>query len=201
MKAIRGQYQEHVAKMMRLVGGTESEAALEAAKVMKIETALARVSLERVKLRDPYNRDHRIDRKGLADKAPHFDWIAYFASRNHPGIEDINVTWPPFFEGFDNVLSQTSMDDLHTYLRWRVVQAAAPALGKAFVEEDFNMNKILTGQKQLAPRWRRCVMATDRALGEAVGRTFAAKNFGGQGKTGGKQRDERMESTFENQLP
>ena len=200
MKAIRGQYQEHVAKMMRLVGGTESEAALEAAKVMKIETALARVSLERVKLRDPYNRDHRIDRKGLAQKTPHFDWIGYFASRNHPGIEDINVTWPPFFEGFDNLLMQTSMDDLHTYVRWRVVQAAAPALGKAFVEEDFDMNRILTGQKQLAPRWRRCVMATDRALGEAVGRTFAAKNFGDQGKQVAKQMIEGIENAFEHNL-
>jgi len=200
MKAIRTQYQEHVAKMLRLSGTPESEAARQAATVMKIETALAKVSLERVKLRDPYNRDHRIDRKGLAQKASHFDWVAYFASRNHPGIEDINVTWPPFFEGLDSLISETSMDDLRTYLRWRVVQAAAPALGKAFVEEDFAMNRILTGQKEIAPRWRRCVMATDRALGEAVGRTFAAKNFGDEGKQVAKQMIEGIENAFEHNL-
>src|SRR5207248_10284011 len=176
------------------------EAALQSARSLRRQAALVRGARERVKLRDPYNRDHRIDRKGLADEAPHFDWIAYFASRNHPGIEDMNVTWPPFFEGFDNVLTQTSMDDLHTYLRWRVVQAAAPALGKAFVEDDFNMKRILTGQKQIARRWRRCVMATDRALGEAVGRTFAAKNFGDQGKQVAKQMIEGIENAFEHNL-
>jgi len=200
MKTVRGQYRDHVAKMLRLAGASEAEASLHSARILQIETALAKASLERVKLRDPYQRDHRIDRKGLAEKAPHFDWIAYFASRNHPGIEEINVTWPPFFEGFENLLLQTSMEDLRTYLRWRVVQAAAPALGKAFVEEDFNMNKILTGQKQLAPRWRRCVMATDRALGEAVGRTFAATNFGDEGKQVAKQMIEGIENAFEHNL-
>src|SRR5207237_9519296 len=61
MKTVRAQYQEHVAKMLRLAGASESEATLQAARILRIETALARVSLERVKLRDPYNRDHRID--------------------------------------------------------------------------------------------------------------------------------------------
>src|SRR5438105_5979192 len=69
MRTVREKYEQHVAKMLRLAGASESEASLHAAKVMKIETALAKVSLERVKLRDPYNRDHRLDRKGLAEKA------------------------------------------------------------------------------------------------------------------------------------
>jgi predicted metalloendopeptidase len=198
-KAVREKYQAHVAKMLRLAGASEGEASAQAQKILGIETALASASLERAKLRDPYNRDHRLDRRGLVEKTPNFDWVTYFAARNHPGIEEINVTWPDFFEGFDKVLSQ-NIDDLHTYIRWRVVQAAAPMLGKDFVEEDFNMNRILTGQKQLAPRWRRCVMATDRALGEAVGRTFAAKSFGDQGKQVAKQMIEGIENAFENNL-
>jgi endothelin-converting enzyme/putative endopeptidase len=200
MKTIRGQYQEHVAKMLALAGAEDAQAKTQAQRILEIETALAKASLERVKLRDPYQRDHRIDRKGLAQKAPHFDWVSYFVARNHPRIEDLNVSWPPFFEGFDGVVAQTSMDDLHTYLRWRVIQSAAPMLGKAFVEEDFDMNRILTGQKQIAPRWRRCVMATDRALGEAVGRTFAARNFGDQGKQVAKQMIEGIENAFEKNL-
>jgi predicted metalloendopeptidase len=51
-------------------------------------------------------------------------------------------------------------------------------LPDAFVQENFEFNgKYLNGQKELEPRWKRCVSATDRALGEALGQLYVAKNF------------------------
>jgi endothelin-converting enzyme/putative endopeptidase len=51
------------------------------------------------------------------------------------------------------------------------------------VDENFEFNgKVLTGAKQLRPRWRRCVNFTDGDLGEALGRAYVDKTFGAEGK-------------------
>ena len=49
----------------------------------------------------------------------------------------------------------------------------APMLSKAFVDEDFEFSrKYMAGQKEMEPRWKRCVRSTDRNLGMALGRTL-----------------------------
>ena len=46
------------------------------------------------------------------------------------------------------------------------------------MDENFNFNgRILQGTKELLPRWKRCVSATDRQLGEALGQIYVQKYF------------------------
>ena len=61
---IREKYQAHVAKMFRLLGDEEASAQKEAQTVLGIETRLAQAAFERVKMRDPKNRDNAMS---LAD--------------------------------------------------------------------------------------------------------------------------------------
>ena len=64
------------------------------------------------------------------------------------------------------------------YLRWRVLSAAEPWLGRAFVEENFEFfGRKLTGAKELKPRWKRCVELVDRSLGEDLGRGYVEKAY------------------------
>src|SRR5207245_558606 len=72
--------------------------------------------------------------------------------------------------------------------------------GKAFVEENFRFNQFLTGQKEIAPRWKRCVQMTDATLGEAVGRTFVKTTIGDQGKGIAKQMIQGIEKAFDENL-
>ena len=59
-----------------------------------------------------------------------------------------------------------------------MLRASAPALSSKFVNENFDFyNRTLTGVKELQPRWRRCVNATDRNLGEALGQKYVAGAF------------------------
>jgi putative endopeptidase len=58
------------------------------------------------------------------------------------------------------------------------VNSAAPWLSQPFVDEDFNFKgRALQGTKELLPRWKRCVSATDRQLGEALGQIYVEKYF------------------------
>jgi endothelin-converting enzyme/putative endopeptidase len=199
MQDTRKRYQEFAANMLKLAGSSEADAPKQADTVMRIETALARVSMTRVDRRDPYKVYHRLDRKGLQEKAPRFDWNAYFAAIGHE-VQPINVAVPEFFSGMEAVLVEIQLPDVKTYLRFREIQADADALGKAFVEENFRFNQFLTGQKEIAPRWKRCVQMTDAALGEAVGRTFVKTTIGDQGKGIAKQMIQGIEKAFDQNL-
>jgi predicted metalloendopeptidase len=46
------------------------------------------------------------------------------------------------------------------------------------VDENFNFfSRVLTGTTELRPRWKRCVNATDTALGEALGQKYVERAF------------------------
>ena len=180
---VRKQYPPHVQKMFELLGEPQDAAARDAQTVLDIETALAKASLDRVKRRDPANLDHKMIRRELAALAPHFDWNAYFTATGAPAFTEINVGWPDFFKGVDELLQARSLDDWKAYLRWHTVHDKAPLLPKAFVDENFNFfDKTLNGTKELRPRWKRCVELTNRQLGEALGQRYVEATFGAEGK-------------------
>jgi putative endopeptidase len=69
---------------------------------------------------------------------------------------------PDFFKQVNEQLNAVPLEDWKVYLRWKTLNAYAPVLTKAFVEEDFLFNgKYLSGQREMEPRWKRCVKSTD----------------------------------------
>jgi predicted metalloendopeptidase len=88
------------------------------------------------------------------------------------------VAQPKFFEEMNRQLAARPVSDWQTYLRWHLVNAAAADLAKPFDDENFNFKgRILTGATEQLPRWKRCVAATDAALGEALGEVYVKKAF------------------------
>ena len=198
MSDLRHLYQEHVAKMLQLAG--DESAVKEAARVMEIETALAKASMDKVDRRDPNKVYHRLERKGLKKQAPHFLWDAYFEDVGAPSVQAMNVAVPGFFKGMDALLAKPNLADLHTYLRWHATEASAGMLGKTFVEERFNWTRNLSGAKAILPRWKRCAAMTDLALGEALGRSFVTTTLGDEGKATAKEMIQGIEKAFEANL-
>ena len=74
----RGQYLDHVAHMLQLLGDPAPQARAEAQTVMEIETDLAKASLTRVEKRDPYKLFHKVTRAQFEAAAPSFPWAAYW---------------------------------------------------------------------------------------------------------------------------
>jgi putative endopeptidase len=180
---IRTKYVEHIAKMFQLTGVPAGEAAKKAATVMRVETDLAQGSLDIVTRRDPKALLHKYKTENLAALSPSFDLNQYFAQLEAPGFEGLNVDAPDFVKAMNKAIEDYDLADLKDYLAWNYISSSASALPKAFVEENFDFyGKTLSGAKQLKPRWKRCVVATDSALGEAIGRKYVEKTFGEQGK-------------------
>jgi len=182
-KETREKYVAHVQKMLELSGMSADKAQTGAAKIMEIETALAKASMARADRREPKNRDHRMTTKELETLAPNFDFAVYFADRKGPEFTSLNVTNPAFFKDVNDLITSVPVSDWKTYLRWHIVRANAPWLSDPFVQEDFSFqNQYLNGQKEIQARWKRCVNLVDGDLGEALGQEYVAKTFGKEGK-------------------
>ncbi len=175
---IRDEYVQHMARMFALLGESETAAAADAKAVMGLETRLAEASMTRVERRDPDASYHPMTPAALQKLTPHFAWDRFIAATKAPSFTTINVGQPKFLEAVDQALADVPIATWRTYLRWRLVDDAAPALPAAFAKEDFDFNQgVLQGTKEMQPRWRRCVSATDRALGFALGKRFVEEKF------------------------
>jgi putative endopeptidase len=182
-KEKREKFAEHVARMLELGGETPEQAKRDAETVLRVETGLARAHLGRVEMRDPKNRDNPMTVEDLAKQFPAFAWSDYLPATGAPAFTRVNVSGRKFFAEAGPLVEDASLDDWKTYLRWHVVDAAAPFLGKALVEEDFRFTRgYLQGAQEIEPRWKRCVQSTDRALGDALGQLYVERTFGADGK-------------------
>jgi len=179
----RQKYVAHVQKMFELAGDKPEAAAAEAKTVLAIETALAQATMDRTARRDPKNRDHMMPVTQVEALAPNFDLTEYFAQSNAPKFTSLNVGNPDFFKAVNEQINSTALDDWKVYLRWRTIDTYAPTLTQAFVDEDFEFNgAYMSGQKEIEPRWKRCVKSTDENLGMALGELYVDKTFGPEGK-------------------
>ncbi len=175
---LREEYAEHVQKMLELLGESPANAAAGAKVVLRIETDLAKGSLDRVARRDPNQTYHKMSLKELEALSPSIDWPKYFAGLGAPSFTDLDVSFPDFLKAVDAVLKNSSVADLKTYLRWHLVHSEAPLLAKAFLDENFHFfGQTLTGATELEPRWKRCVEATDSDLGFALGQKYVEQTF------------------------
>lgn len=176
-KQLRKIYVNHIASMFKLLGDNARTAVVDAKKIMEIETALASASMPLCDQRNPCEIYHILNLAQLKKLTPHFNWQQYFVDLNHPEIKSINLAMPNFFKVMDEKLATISLDDWKKYLRWHLINTAAPYLSKAFVEEDFNLKAAITGCKELLPRWQRVVAAENEALGFAIGKVYVEKHF------------------------
>jgi putative endopeptidase len=176
---LRDQYQAHIARTFELLGEPQSQAATDAETVVKLDTALAGFSLSNVERRDPASLYHKTDLAKFDTSTPSFSFVRFLRAAHTPAVESLNVTSPAYFAGLNNLLANNSLDAWKTYLRWALVRhLPKTALPEALDRESFDFyGKVLEGQPEQKPRWKRCVSATDDALGEALGQVYVEQRF------------------------
>lgn len=180
-QALLAAYREHVAAMLGFLGDEAPAAA--AASIVAFETELAKASRPADQMRQISALYNKVDLPGLEKLAPSLPWKAYFKALGREDIRDLNVATPEFFERLESLLPTTDIATLRAYLRWHLIDSTAAWLPKTVVEADFGFyGQKLNGQRELQPRWKRCVDGTQRALSEAVGRLYVEARFAGDSK-------------------
>ena len=178
-KEILSKYEAHVSKMLGLAGESSTQAAADGKTILAIETAMAKAQMDNVARRDPKNLNNKMSFEQVQALTPSFNWKQYAADIGAPpSAPHYIVTSPEFFKGLELLIQQHSVDDWKAYLRWHLVHGSAPYLSKAFVDENWDFySHTLFGSKAQLPRWRRCVRASDRDLGMALGQAYVEVAF------------------------
>jgi predicted metalloendopeptidase len=174
---IRGQYREHVQKMLALSGDRKAAAAAEA--ILKLETELARVQWSKVENRDPVKTYNKVALDQLATLAPGVDWKTYVAQSGIAGkVDYVIVSQPSYLTAFARILHDTPLPVWKSYFRWHVLTTMAPYLSKRYVDENFAFyGKALRDIPEDRPRWKRGLALVEQAMGEGLGKAYVSKYF------------------------
>ena len=173
--SIRNAYLCYIAKIFTLAGDSAMSKQA-AASVMKIESALAMASKTPVELRDPEANYHKTSIAELEKKTPILSWRELL---DQLGVKQDTVLMgqPEFYTALSGLLQSVPVSDWKNYLRFHFIDNYAPYLDSRFVNANFEMNKLLSGQKELQPRWKRMTALTDAQLGDALGQLYVKKYF------------------------
>ena len=134
--------------MFELAGEKPEQAKAHAATVMRIETALAKGSLDRVSRRDPEKVYHKMTQQRTGGAwAPPFQWNAVFhAMPERPPFQTSTSRGRTSSRPWTREIQRRSLDDWKIYLHWHLLHSEAPLLPAAFVKENFDFyGKTLTG--------------------------------------------------------
>ena len=175
---IRNKYLAHVRKMFELSGEGKEDAAKSADIVLMMETALAKPQMDNISRRDPKKLNNKFSLDQLQALTPNLNWNRYLDLVGAPATHHYLVSSPDFFKALNQLIAEHPLDHWKTYLRWHLLHESAPYLSAAIVEENWGFyGHTLAGAEKMQPRWRRCVRAADRDLGEVLGQAYVAQAF------------------------
>ena len=182
-KKIRGEYAAHIVKMFELAGYGHDQAVKASESVMRVETALAEAHFDNLALRDAYRNYHKMSFSDFVSQFPQIDWASFLPVLGIQSVDSLNVAQMEPLKAAADLIASGNLDDQKNYLRWKVIDAAAPYLSDAFVEGNFEFyGKTISGQQENRPRWKRAVGTVNSVLGEEVGRMFVEKYFPAEAK-------------------
>ncbi len=177
-------YQAHIAKVLELSGIPAADAAEQAKAVIAFETRLAKVSKTSTDLSRDTKLYHNPMTLADADKlTPNFPWTEFFKSQGVAPQEKFSLAIPAFHQEVSKMLGDTAPATWRSYLRFHTVDSASPYLSQAFVDENYNFNgKVLNGQKEIKPRWKRVLRTIEEQSGEALGQMYVKVVFPAESK-------------------
>ncbi|HHQ14231.1 MAG TPA: M13 family peptidase, partial [Chromatiales bacterium] len=192
----RKKYQAHVGRLLNLAGWADDDDA--AGTVIGLERKLADIHWSRERNRDRATiYTNKFTEELARALTPDFDWARFLDAAGFGKLDQFVIAQTDYFQALATLLHETPLDDWKTYLRFKLLKAYAPYLNQDFVEEDFDFQgRILRGQQQLRPRWKRGVRLINTALGEMVGKHYVQRHFPPESRQRVQQLVENLRQAF-----
>jgi putative endopeptidase len=175
-------YRQYARQLLQNSGAKADDETLD--ELMAFETSLAQASMTRVQRRDPKANYNAVTVASLMDSAPAFDWAAWQTA--YTGRKDavpMILGQPEFAKAVAALVQTAPMDSWRTFLRLRLLDAAAEYLPKAYAQASFEYRgATIRGLKTPASRIERVILAIggnygNSPLAESLGELFVSKAF------------------------
>jgi putative endopeptidase len=174
-KKERDAYRAYIERTLSLIGTANAAAAADT--IMAFETEIAKLSWDKLDLRNIEKLNNPMTQAQLAAYAPGVEWDSYLADTQVNKAPKLIVGDNTAVKAVAALYAKTPLETLKTWQRFKVADQAGPYLSKRFVDSQFEFAKALTGAKELRPRWRRGIGQIDGRLGELLGQTYVDRYF------------------------
>jgi predicted metalloendopeptidase len=178
--ATRKQYQAYIGSLLEMAG--RPSAAGSAAKVVALETRLARAQWSKVELRDVEKGYNPHDVASANRLTPGFDWDAWRKAAGVPAEDRFIIGQPTYLTAMAAALREVPLETWKDYLRVRVIDDMAPYLSEPFVRRHFEMRAATSGARELSPRWKRGLQQVEFVMGDVMGEAYVKRHFPPQAK-------------------
>ncbi|TAF58186.1 MAG: peptidase M13, partial [Flavobacterium sp.] len=189
---IRNKYVAHIEKMLQFGGiATPTE---NAAKIMALETAIAKIQMTKEETRNTAALYNKYAIKDLKTVMPDFDWSAMLKKAGMDKEKSLVLSQVAYTKNLNGLIKNTPIDTWKIYLKWGLINKSASSLTTALDKEDFEFyDKVLYGTPEQEEDWKRAVNAVNGGLGEIIGKVYVKKHFTPEAK-------ERMTELVKNLL-
>lgn len=173
---IRARYQHHVEAMLQLANLPSP--AEDARRVLALETKLATAWWDGIRNQNPNLSHTKVSFDSLQRLTPHIEWSALLSAAGLPHVDEVNLRQASYVFAVDTLLSQMPLEDWRSYLRFALVSAAVPALGKEFGQESRAFRRgVLAGATGIEPWWTRAraIAETNENLFDATAQVYAKR--------------------------
>ena len=177
---IREAYKKHIVKMFQLFGFSKSAATAKMKNIMKVETALAKVSKSRTELRDPEANYNKMTLAAFKDRYPNLPLEKMLNARGVESkfFQEMVVGQPAFLDGANQLVESMKPSEYRDVMEWGIITESANYLCDATIAESFDFEgRVLSGRKENHPLWKRSTSQVERVMGEALGKIYAEKYF------------------------
>jgi putative endopeptidase len=196
---IRAKYKDHVRKVFELAAIANAEQKV--SDVFDIESFLAEASLKMVERRDPvktYNKHTYEELKSLCG----ISWDHYFKTlQMKDNFGDLILDNPKFFKALQQALERFSISQWQSYLQWFLLGASSSFLPEPFDTEHFSFyGKVLTGQEEQKPRWKRVMGTVSALIRDLFGKLYVEIMFPPEAKKAALEMVELLRSALRERL-
>ena len=177
---IREAFKLHIIKMFQLFGFSKDAAAKKMQNVMKVETALAKVSKSRTELRDPEANYNKMTLKEFQTRYPNLPLEQLMKAQGIDSkyLQNMVVGQPDFLDGANKLVGSIKPAEFRDVMEWGIISSAANYLNDAAAAESFDFHgRVLSGRQENHPLWKRSTAQVEGVMGEALGKLYAAKFF------------------------
>jgi putative endopeptidase len=191
----KAKYQVYVAQLLALIGWSDADGAAKA--IVDLETQIAQASWARDEERDPDKTYNPTTVAALGQAAPGFAWRPFLDAAGLSGVDDIVVAQNTAFPKLAAIYAAAPLETLKAWEAFHIADSAAPFLPDAFVQARFQLrNHTLSGQPEIAARWKRGVSVVDGGMGEAIGKVYVERYFPPASKTKMLQLTAELKAAF-----
>ncbi|MEP6677324.1 MAG: M13 family metallopeptidase, partial [Ferruginibacter sp.] len=198
--AIRAAFKAYISKLFMLTGVAPTDAATYADNILKTETAIAKAQWSRVEMRDAQKRYNKFTPEAFSSRLKTLNIPFIFDALNIPKQDFIIVSTPSFFYSLDSLLTNLPLDTWKEMAKFEVLKNAAPFLSNDFVNANFEYQKVISGQKEITPRWQRVSAIIDGSIGDMLGQLYVNRYFKPEAKQRMLQMVNNLQQTFADRI-